>query len=277
MPLRIVAILQGAHLVSAASSESVASPTDEYIAAPSSVRRRSQLRRKFHRTQRKQDQRRRVKGNEVYDPYLGLADRKLQDMCVFCPGGLTVGPDTGHPVIEGGLDSTTCGEALAFAPTIEGDSALCLLVQRVEEFCCPEFPETTTEATMPVTTTPAFFDDDDEQATIEPESPPDEPATAEPDSPPNDGNGDPASKSGKATFYSALVENGSPPKKAKVAKNELSMQVSSKSSKSKTYKDKAIDAKAKKVTSAKSAKSKQGKEKSTKSAKVLAKTEDGGI
>ena len=87
------------------------------------------------------------KGEEQYDPYLGLpADkvrRGLQDtmsmsmpsMCTFCPDGLD-DPDLTLPTDDG----STCGTAKAFADTLMETDAQCSVVQLAEAFCCPDVP-----------------------------------------------------------------------------------------------------------------------------------------
>ena len=80
-----------------------------------------------------------------------LEGRKLQDVCVFCPNGM---PDP--DIIIPGADVTTCGQAAAFAQTLDPSDTLCATLQMAEVICCPSIPSPppTPNPIMPPTSPP---------------------------------------------------------------------------------------------------------------------------
>eukprot|EP00581_Thalassiosira_minuscula_P005817 CAMPEP_0183744802 /NCGR_PEP_ID=MMETSP0737-20130205/65917_1 /TAXON_ID=385413 /ORGANISM="Thalassiosira miniscula, Strain CCMP1093" /LENGTH=512 /DNA_ID=CAMNT_0025980455 /DNA_START=305 /DNA_END=1844 /DNA_ORIENTATION=+ len=151
-PIAIASLLQVAVPTTFAAGPFGGRAVEENSATSSSLlRRRSELLHKSNRP--KEQERRRLKGAEDYDPYLGMAasDRKLDGHedpmsmpaatgCSFCPDGLTVPADTLLPTNDG----ANCGTVSSYAATVAPGGQMCDTLKLAETLCCPkEEPPTT--------------------------------------------------------------------------------------------------------------------------------------
>mmetsp|Transcript_30477 Transcript_30477/g.51993 ORF Transcript_30477/g.51993 Transcript_30477/m.51993 type:complete len:598 (-) Transcript_30477:299-2092(-) len=168
LPIAIATLLQTASLGAAERIEDAPQ-------APSPIRKRTQT------IQQRQ------KGEEAYDPYLGLdrpqpssrrnlqgseddgededgASESAENVCTFCPDGLTVSPDFALPTQDG----ATCGTAMAYAATLSSGEEMCATVQLAITLCCPESltDDVPAEETPFPTGSPPAVDPDDETPAI---------------------------------------------------------------------------------------------------------------